>query len=112
MPQASREYLAISRQLLSNLLTLEGFPLWHAHTLRAFWLLIFPGGSTLAELFALAVSLAGLGAFLRLWWKQRVHPSLVYAAAIGWTAKRKSAGPQCAFLASGPEPVSRSSQPL
>ena len=85
MPQASREYLAISRQLLSNLLTLEGFPLWHAHTLRAFWLLIFPGGSTLAELFALAVSLAGLGAFLRLWWKQRVHPSLVYAAAIGWT---------------------------
>lgn len=82
MPEASKAYLEISRTMLSSLLSREQFPLWHAHTWRAFWYLLFPGQLSIAEIFGLAFSIAGLAFFFMFWRKHRNEDSLLYAVAV------------------------------
>jgi hypothetical protein len=82
IPEASQDYLVLSRLLFPRLLRFEGFPIWHTHTLRAFWLLLFPGAHVSAELFWIGISLLGIFFFIRFWQSYKDHQGLVYAGAI------------------------------
>lgn len=82
LPIASQDYLVISRTILPRLQTVEGFPLWHAHTLRAFFLLLFPGQITLSYLFWILISTIAVIAFIRFWLVYRGNQPLLYAGAI------------------------------
>ena len=82
MPEASLAYLEFSRTSLSSMLSWEQFPIWHAHTWRAFWYLLFPGHLSLAEVLSLIVSFIGVVAFGFLWKKHRADKDILYAMAI------------------------------
>jgi hypothetical protein len=82
LPEASQDYLIISRTILPKLLSTEGFPLWHAHTLRAFILLMFPGQVNLSNFFWILLSIIAVFAFIRFWRVYRENRTLLYAGAI------------------------------
>ena len=85
MPDASRAYIEFSRRILPGFTTWEGYPLWNAHTPRAFWQLLLPGLSWLSDgLFGLCL-VTGLGAYGVFWCKFRSQPAWLYAGAIGLT---------------------------
>jgi len=60
----------------------EGFQLWHAHTPRAFWLLLVPGIPALSEALALLSTGAGIVVFIFFWQKLRREPALLFAGAV------------------------------
>jgi hypothetical protein len=82
MPKASLAYLDFSRNELSSMLSWEQFPLWHAHTWRAFWYLLLPGQLSVAEILGLIFSLIGLVVFLIFWKRQRGEDALMFTSAI------------------------------
>jgi hypothetical protein len=81
-PEASQDYVILSGSLFPRLLHLEGFPIWHTHTLRAFWLLLFPGTLASAELFWIAISLLGIFFFIRFWRTYKEDKALLFTGAI------------------------------
>jgi hypothetical protein len=82
LPESSRMYLELSRKVLPGILRQEGFPLWHAHTPRAFWLLLMPGLPALGEALALLTTATGIVVFILFWRKLRFEPALLFAGAI------------------------------
>jgi hypothetical protein len=82
LPESSRLYVELSREVLPSIARQEGFPLWHAHTLRAFWLLLMPGIPALSEALALLSAGAGIVVFIFFRWKLRNEPALLFAGAI------------------------------
>lgn len=65
LPEATREYMRFAVEDLPTMSWGEGFPLWHAHSLRAFFLLLNPYAPIISE--GLALGLAGLGTLLLSW---------------------------------------------
>jgi len=82
LPESSRLYMELSRKWLPGIARQEGFPLWHAHTPRAFWLLLMPGISALSEALALLSAGAGIVVFIFFRRKMRGEPALLFAGAI------------------------------
>ena len=82
LPESSRLYMELSRKVLPSIARQEGFPLWHAHTPRAFWLLLMPGMPALSETLALLSTGAGIVVFIFFWRKLRCEPALLFAGAI------------------------------
>ena len=82
MPEASLAYLNFSRTALSSMMSWEQFPLWHAHTWRAFWYLLFPSHLSVAELLGLIFSLFGIVGFFLFWKKHHGENTLLFAGAI------------------------------
>jgi hypothetical protein len=82
MPEASIDYINFSRTILPTMLNQEGFPIWHAHTPRAFWQLILPGQPKLVDgLYGLSLAV-GLASFGYFWHRFRSQPALCFAAAV------------------------------
>ncbi len=81
-PDASLAYIEFARKVLPVMITLDGFPLWHAHALRTFFYLLLPGQITLSEIMALIFTAAGILFFIRTWRNLRQEPAIVFAAAI------------------------------
>jgi hypothetical protein len=75
-------YLELSRKVYPSMAKLEGFPLWHAHTPREFWLLLMPGIPALSDALALLSTGAGIVVFILFWRKLRCEPALLFAGAI------------------------------
>ena len=82
LPQASLSYLDFSKNVLSTMMGWEQFPIWHAHTWRAFWYLLLPEHPSFAEIFWVIFALTGLGSFILFWRYQRGNFRLIFAAAI------------------------------
>jgi hypothetical protein len=82
LPESSRLYLELSRKVLPSMARLEGFQLWHAHTPRAFWLLLMPGLPALGEALALLSTAAGIVVFILFRRKLRCEPALLFGGAI------------------------------
>jgi hypothetical protein len=82
LPESSRVYMEISRNVLPGMARQEGFPFWHAHTPRAFWLLLMPGNPALSEALALVSTVVGMVVFLLFWRRLRNEPALLFAGAI------------------------------
>jgi alpha-1,2-mannosyltransferase len=82
MPAANLAYLDFSRTSLLSMLSWEQFPVWHDHTWRAFWFLLFPNHLSIAEGMGFIFSLIGVAVFLYIWKKQRHNSSLLFACAV------------------------------
>ena len=82
LPESSRLYMELSRKFLPSITRQEGFPLWHAHTPRAFWLLLMPGIPALSETLALLSTGAGIVVFILFRRKLRCEPALLFAGAV------------------------------
>ena len=82
LPESSRFYMDLSRNVLPGILRQEGFPLWHAHTPRAFWLLLMPGQPSLGETLALLSTVLGIVIYFFYWRKLRREPTLQFAGAV------------------------------
>lgn len=82
MPEASQAYINLTRDFLPGLIYGEQFPLWHLHSLRGFFVLLFPGYKWLPEGISLLLSILGVVAFILFWRKNRTEHGLLFAAAI------------------------------
>lgn len=82
LPESSRHYAELSRKVIPGIARQEAFPLWHAHTPRAFWLLLLPGQPVLDEILSFLSAAAGLVAFLHFRRNLRGETDLLFAGAI------------------------------
>jgi hypothetical protein len=82
LPDASRAYLDLARNILPGMIYSDQFPLWHMHSLRGFWILLLPGQKWLVEGLSLILTVAGIVAFIYFWRLNRKEPDLIFAAAI------------------------------
>jgi len=82
MPESSRLYMELSRKVLPSIASQEGFPLWHAHTIRAFWLLLMPGQSSLGKALTLLSTVMGIVVYIYYWRRLRCETALLFAGAI------------------------------
>jgi hypothetical protein len=82
LPDASRAYLELARNTIPGMIYQDQFPLWHLHSLRGFWLLLFPGQKWLMEGLSLILSTAGIVAYIYFWRVNRKEPDLLFAGAI------------------------------
>jgi alpha-1,2-mannosyltransferase len=82
LPDASWAYLELVRNTIPAMIYQEQFPLWHLHSLRGFWILLFPGQKWLVEGLSMILSVAGIIAYIFFWHRNRKEPKLLYAAAI------------------------------
>jgi alpha-1,2-mannosyltransferase len=82
LPDASRAYIDLSRNFLPGLMYQDQFPIWHLHSLRGFWTMLFPGTHWLSEGLSLLLSIAGIVVFILFWRKNRYNKSLIFAGAI------------------------------
>lgn len=80
--EASIDYIKFSRTILPTLLSQEGFPIWHAHTPRAFWQLLLTGQPRLADYMYGLCLVAGIAVYIHFWRRVRDQPALLYAGAI------------------------------
>jgi len=82
MPEASKVYMNLSHNWLPGILRQGGFPIWQAHTPRAFFLLLMPGQPSLGEALALLSTVMGIVVYLFYWRRLRCEPALLFAGAI------------------------------
>jgi hypothetical protein len=82
LPDASRVYLDLARNILPGWIYFDKYPLWHLHSLRGFWILLFPGQIGLAEGLSLLLSITGIVAYFFFWRVNRKEPDLMFAASI------------------------------
>jgi alpha-1,2-mannosyltransferase len=82
LPDASRSYIDLARNFLPGLIYQDQFPLWHLHSLRGFWILLFPGHVWLAESLSMLFSIAGVVAYIYFWRANRNKSDLLFAGAI------------------------------
>lgn len=82
LPDASREYINLAGNILPGIMYQDQFPLWHLHSLRGFWTLLFPGSHWLSEGLSLIFSIIGVIVYILFWQKNRNHKNLLFAGAI------------------------------
>jgi alpha-1,2-mannosyltransferase len=82
LPDASRAYLELARNIIPGMIYQEQFPLWHLHSLRGFWILFFPGQKWLVEGLSMILSVAGIVAYIFFWRVHRKESELLFAGAI------------------------------
>ncbi len=82
MPKASLDYLYLTQNILPTLLQQPGYPIWHSHNWRAFWLLLMPGLPGLAEGISTLLALIGVWGFFTFNRRFQSAPRLRFAAMI------------------------------
>jgi alpha-1,2-mannosyltransferase len=82
LPDASRSYIYLARNYLPGMIYQDQFPLLHLHSLRGFWILLFPGNRWLAEGLSLILSMIGILVFFFFWKKNRRKSDLLFAGAV------------------------------
>lgn len=82
LPEASRAFAELAIGGFPSLMTIEGFPLWHAHHLRAFWYMIFPNHPTVVTVLWLLTSGVVIGGFSGLVRRSGEDRRLQFSAAI------------------------------
>jgi hypothetical protein len=85
LPDASKDYINLSLNSFTSLLSWEQFPIWHAHTWRSFWYMLLPSHLTMADVLWLIFSLCGLIMLWLFWRHHRQNDALIFAAAICFT---------------------------
>jgi alpha-1,2-mannosyltransferase len=82
LPEASRAYVELARNFIPGMLYQDQFPLWHLHSLRGFWILLFPGQKWLVEGLSLLLSAAGVAVYIYFWRSKRQNKIVLFAGAI------------------------------
>ena len=81
LPEATVEYFVFTQKIASNLMNVEGFPIWNAHSVQSFWLAILPEVTNLTKGLYFISALMGLWLFLR-FFRSTKNQTLRYGAAI------------------------------
>ncbi|TVQ86518.1 MAG: DUF2029 domain-containing protein [Deltaproteobacteria bacterium] len=84
-PEASREYVIFAVEVLPTMKWGDGFPLWHAHSMRGFWLLLLPAAPLIAEVLTFALLAVGLVYFARSLWRFNQNKRLMFPIAVLFT---------------------------
>ena len=84
LPQASLEYLTYALKINANLMSIEGFPMWHAYSVQAFWLALLPSLKWLAQILYLGCAMFGLYFVWRFSKDHRNDKPILFAGAVGW----------------------------
>lgn len=84
LPEAIRSYLTYALKINANLMSLEGFPMWNAYSVRAFWLALLPGLKGIAQVLYYGCAFFGLYFFIRFWKRHANNPTVLYSAAVAW----------------------------
>ncbi len=82
LPDASWAYINLARNFLPGMIYQDQFPLLHLHSLRGFWILLFPAKRGLAEGLSIVLSIFGVVAFYYYWRKNRGESDLLFAGAV------------------------------
>jgi len=82
LPDASYAYIDLARNFLPGLIYQKDFPIWHLHSLRGFWIMLFPGQRYIAEGLSLILSIVGIIAFFFYWRKFRKDKNLLFAGVV------------------------------
>ncbi len=85
LPAASLEYIRYTVKIASNLMTVDGFPIWNAYSVQSFWLGLFHGQKTLSQVLYFICILPVLLGFWLFWKRFRQEPPLLFAAAVALT---------------------------
>jgi hypothetical protein len=84
LPEASLTYLTYALKINPNLMSIDGFPMWNAFSVQAFWLALLPGLKGVAQALYLVCALIGLYFFLVFWKKNKRENTIMYSAAVAW----------------------------
>jgi alpha-1,2-mannosyltransferase len=82
LPDASKAYINLARNVLPGLIYQDQFPLWHLDSLRGFWALLFHRQVWLVEGLSMLLSIVGIIGFILIWRKNRTKKDLLFAFAI------------------------------
>jgi alpha-1,2-mannosyltransferase len=81
-PEAGIAYLEFARTTLPDLTSWQNFPIWHLHTLRGFWRLLFPWWPWLGDALTIVLSGGAAWGFVRFWRRFRAHKGLLFASTV------------------------------
>jgi len=81
-PEASLDYIHYVLKINANLMQIEGFPLWNAYSIQAFWISLLPGQKLLEAILYWTYAMASILAFLRFWRKNRLRNPLMFTASL------------------------------
>jgi hypothetical protein len=84
LPGATQAYLTYALKINSNLMGVEGFPMWNAFSMQAFWLALLPGFKGLAQALYLVCTITFLYFFIKFWKKNRNQQAVMFSAAVVW----------------------------
>lgn len=82
LPEASQAYIDLVRNFLPELIYGKEFPLWHMHSLRGFWILLFRNQVWLTEGLSILLSAIGIVAYFFFWRANKTEKDLLFAGAI------------------------------
>lgn len=82
MPEATYQYIFYTQKIAANLMTVEGFPIWNAHAVQAFWIALFPGQKVLAQLLYAICAITGILYWLKFLRKEPENTVLQFGAAV------------------------------
>ena len=82
MPEATLQYVFYVQKIAANLMTVEGFPIWNAHAVQAFWLALFPNQTGLAQILHIACALLGVLLFILYWRVKRNDLPILFGTAL------------------------------
>ncbi len=85
LPGATKDFVQLAFNFLPDMISSGQFPLYHLHTLRGFWILLFPGMELLADILSMLLTLIAVGFFIHFVIKNYVRLAICYAAAITLT---------------------------
>lgn len=84
LPQASLEYLTYALKINANLMSIEGFPMWNAFSVQAFWIALLPGFEGIAQALYIVCALFSTYLFFRFWKMVQPENTILYSAAVIW----------------------------
>ena len=84
LPGATMAYLTYALKINANLMSVEGFPMWNAFSVQAFWLALFPGLIGLAQAVYLLCVLVFFYFFLSFWKKNSRTSPVMFSASVIW----------------------------
>ncbi len=82
MPEATIHYVFYTQKIAAHLMTVEGFPIWNAHAVLAFWLVLMPKQLILAQILHGICAILGAGLYYIYWREKRHDLVVVFGAAI------------------------------
>jgi alpha-1,2-mannosyltransferase len=82
MPEATMYYITYIQSISTNLMNLEGFPMWNAASTQSFWLALLPNFKVLSQILYGVCAAGGLWFFIRLWKANQGNIAILFACNI------------------------------
>ncbi len=81
-PEASQSYLNFVTSELPSMISRDQFPIWHMHTMRAFWMMLLDGETIFTDMLYLISIIVIIMGFIKLYKRQYQKKILIFAATV------------------------------